>query len=177
MSFTNIKNCDPLYIYAGAGVRNDMGTHYSIAQNSASLRDWAWEAAEFIHSRYDGVESLLCLCYRGFSGVALATAVSLAYSFKYDRQLNLLYVRKGKESPHGCPIEMNFDENEVEIETCIFVDDFIDGGGTFCQVKASTEGCLGKKDWIAICQRLWRVGSPPLWPEALDYEKMVYFPE
>lgn len=177
MSFTNIKNSNVnLYSSTGFGYKNMVGTHYSLAQNSRALRDWAWDAAEFIHTKYGGVENMVAFCYRGFSGVAMATALSMAYAVKYDIQLNLLYVRKFGEKSHGCPSELNFDDNDTRIEECVFVDDFIDGGGTFCQVKGSVEAIVGKTDWICLCQRVYVLHEPGLWPEGLDYQEMYYFP-
>lgn len=177
MPFTNIKSSSVTeFNKYGFGYKNCMGTHYSLAQNSRSLRNWAYDAAEFIHAKYSGVENMVCFCYRGFSGVAMATALSMAYAVKYDIQLNLLYVRKFKEKSHGSPSELNFDDNETRIEECVFVDDFIDSGETFCQVKSSVEAIVGKTDWICLCQRIFVLYEPAFWPEELDYEKMYYFP-
>lgn len=180
MSFTNINSAllSNVNLFDGyRGIKNTLGTHYSIGQNACELRDWAYKAAEFIHNRYGGAESLVCFCYRGFSGISMATALAMVYSIKYDIQLNLMYIRKENEKSHGAPTELSFDENENQILECVFVDDFIDGGGTFCQTKSIVQGVLGRTKWICLTQRLYSYFDPILWPEELEYKEVYYFPK
>lgn len=107
--------------------------HYSIAQNVGVLSSWSRDSARNIHRTFSHDDNITALIYSGMSGIALATAVQLAYYSEYEKKLQMIYVRKENEFSHGNAVEFNFIPYESGNNTnhnLIFVDDFIDTGDT-----------------------------------------------
>jgi hypothetical protein len=81
-----------------------MSTHYSLGQKTARLFKWAEESAvlvdKLITEKY-GSEGVPVFCYRGMSGVAHATALSLRWFTDHGVEPLMIYVRKPGEDSHG----------------------------------------------------------------------------
>lgn len=116
-----------------------MTTHYSNAQNTKDLNVWAESSAHTLIRNCNKKDFHPVLCYSGMSGVALATALSLALQrldpyFKFD----MMYVRKPNEDSHGGNIEVTvglFSGNQHKKAVGVFIDDFIEEGKTFRYVR------------------------------------------
>jgi len=111
-------------------------SHYSLAQKPAALSKWAREIVKSFE--FNEIKDPV-LVYRGMSGIACATALSLALQ---EKKINcsMIYVRKPEEISHGNPIEF-YGEGCIANEYCskelvsisgtlVFVDDFIVEGAT-----------------------------------------------
>lgn len=120
-------------------------THYSYSQNPMKLAAWAKKkAAAMAEGR--AKREYFVLCYAGMSGVSFATALSLAlHAIKVPH--GMCYVRKANEVSHGLTKEVNVTLKANNIIVPVFVDDFIDCGGTFSRVMVEvTSESLGC-DW------------------------------
>lgn len=116
-------------------------SHYSLAQEPLLMIPWAKKIAYKIDAKYRNSPILPVLIYRGMSGVAHATAVSLMYTLETGKTLGMIYVRKSNEKSHGSSIEYDSDfiyrENNPNKIDLIFIDDFISSGETFaCCLEA-----------------------------------------
>jgi hypothetical protein len=76
-------------------------THYSHSQEPTHLWAKTNQAAQFLLDHPPSKPENLVLVYRGLSGVAGATAVSLAYHQLTGKALAMLYVRKRGEKSHS----------------------------------------------------------------------------
>lgn len=105
-----------------------MTTHYSRAQDPESLYDWAKSLIK--NCEEEGIDvARFRLLYSGMSGVATATALSIAIYNHTAKTVGMVYVRKEHEKSHGSPTENNisvYDEPPI----LVFVDDFICDGNT-----------------------------------------------
>ncbi len=109
-------------------------SHYSNAFKTPRLLKWADRMAASLAKLYEKRESRPIFTYSGMSGIATATALSLAIArsnnpFCYG----MMYVRKEYEQCHGSPIEYDFNFDEYYIGSngdFVFVDDFIRSGTT-----------------------------------------------
>jgi hypothetical protein len=95
----------------------------------------ATQATQFLLDHPPSKPDNLVLVYRGLSGVAGATAVSLAYHQLTGKALAMLYVRKrGEKSHSGTVIEVVSTVSRPGGNTKrfhpVFVDDLIDTGST-----------------------------------------------
>ena len=114
-------------------------THYSNAQTTTKLNNWAERKAKVIIARYKQASpdqrKPPLFCYTGMSGVSHATALSLALKRQSPRfKFGMAYVRKDNERSHGCDVEHCFKGFPIEYEG-IFVDDFVCNGNTYNRVK------------------------------------------
>lgn len=110
-----------------------MGTHYTPTQNPMELASTASHlAAQVAHhfKRHNGYRP--ALCYRGMSGVAVATAVMLALWTDHRIRAGMCYIRKRGEDSHGQPVENDL-PGAGNYVGC-FVDDFVSGGATMGKV-------------------------------------------
>jgi orotate phosphoribosyltransferase len=108
-------------------------THYSAAQDPARLARIADRNAtkliEYMTANYP--DCIPVLMYRGMSGIANATAVSLALHAKGYKKHRMIYVRKKNEDSHGCDVETSVSFTDPDKVVLVFVDDFISSGETF----------------------------------------------
>lgn len=100
-------------------------THYSLAQNTKKMKLWATGMSLSIFDKE--VENPV-LVYSGMSGVAAATALSIALD-NIGVEFGMIYVRKENEESHGEKIEYEIPDR-FNSRTYIFVDDFIASGET-----------------------------------------------
>lgn len=111
--------------------------HYSIAHNPEILSSWSLKAARNIYETFSDKNISTVLIYSGMSGIALATAVQLAYYHEFKKPLQMIYVRKENEISHGNPVEFEYihryEYNDRSECNLIFVDDFIDSGATLAR--------------------------------------------
>jgi orotate phosphoribosyltransferase len=113
---------------------------------------WAADLIAKCRDRKNKTKKIPILCYSGMSGVAAATALSLALlelnpKFKF----RMAYVRKKGEDSHGNSVEHDLEDHtdtEWEKTFLVFVDDFVSSGasrkyvvlncyGQFCRKKMS----------------------------------------
>jgi len=109
---------------------------YSLAQQPAALGKWAKEIVKSFE--FNEIKDPV-LVYRGMSGIACATALSLPLQ-KKKINCSMIYVRKPEEISHGHPIEFygegciaqEFSSKELAsiTGTLVFVDDFMVSGKT-----------------------------------------------
>ena len=111
-------------------------THYSLAQNTKMLKVWAARMSLSVLDR--GIYQPV-LVYSGMSGIAAATALSIALD-NIGVQFGMIYVRKENEKSHGHVTEYEIPEG-FDSCTYIFVDDFICEGDTrnWCESKLDGE--------------------------------------
>lgn len=71
-------------------------------------------------------------CYSGMSGVAHATALSMAWLRRYGPTFGMVYVRKRSEShdTHGKPVEYSIGQVQHCLARLVFVDDTVCSGRT-----------------------------------------------
>jgi hypothetical protein len=101
--------------------------HYSnYAQNPSRLNKIANKFAKYLIDQYPA--RTLILVYRGFSGIALATALGVALARKKKRP-GFIYVRKEKEDSHGKRLEIHSPRN-LKDPIFIICDDFVSSGET-----------------------------------------------
>lgn len=120
-------------------------THYSLGLEPNKLAEWATKAAERLRGKLrdpkSGRYAQPILCFRGFSGIAHATALALAYRSRYGGAFGMIYVRKSREQSHGKCREWNLaplDDVKGKVWRLVFVDDFQETGATFqITVKAA----------------------------------------
>ena len=109
-----------------------MTTHYSQAQKSERLLNWADAASKKIHENCNMRHPVLM--FSGYSGSATATALMLAYYRNYGVELGMMYVRKPNEDSHGHSVEENITSrtgDKNKLRWYIFVDDTISSGKTY----------------------------------------------
>lgn len=138
--------------------------HYSNALNPQMLSEWANRAAAFLvdqWSQHNRGRELPVLCYRGMSGIASATALSVALATNHPRfSFGMLYLRKSGEQSHGncCHYNTIGEGSNADYTRkqwhFVFVDDFICDGGT---LEATFRGA---KDVEANI--IWQPKSPML---------------
>lgn len=105
-------------------------SHYtgSLALKPDKLEEWADKVASTLPMFLQGKRPLFC--YSGMSGIAHATALSLAYYQHHGACFGMLYVRKPEERSHGSRVESNISGVENENSVLVFVDDFVSSGET-----------------------------------------------
>lgn len=118
-------------------------SHYSNAQRPRELyTNAAQQVQDKLVRAYNGRSDVRpVLCYQGMSGIASATAVRLYLHLNFPMfTCGMLYVRKPDEKSHGSRVEIEYphgwsmnDEGRARLEA-VFVDDFIDSGGTLRDV-------------------------------------------
>ena len=113
--------------------------HYSLGQRPLLLASWAKKAATQLRKTLEkefGPDARPIFVYRGMSGIAHATALSLEWerrSRSWMRQLpgSFAYVRKPNEKSHGCEVEFEIAPNLDNAPIIpVFVDDFVSSGET-----------------------------------------------
>lgn len=122
-------------------------THYGMAMGApAALGAWAREAAkdlsfllEELGDTERGVAVDPLLVYRGMSGVASATAMSLALC-RVRVPHGMAYVRKPGEKSHGKSVELSIPHRSAH-QLLVFVDDLVASGDTR---EASTVAVMGE---------------------------------
>lgn len=143
--------------------RSFNSTHYSLAQEPPMLIAWAREAAEkLIAATPEG--SAPILCYSGMSGVAHATALSVALYNRGHTNFGMVYARKENEKSHGAPVEKCISHVEGN-RVLVFVDDLIDTGATRDRaIRRAREACqdydLGDY-YLALCGRRVTLDKEP----------------
>lgn len=149
--------------------------HYSCAQRPSELSAWAKKAADlmvdlfpnlrserekqpynnaFMARRFDPV-----LIYRGMSGAASATALSLELYSRYGVVVQMAYVRKPGENSHGERVEtdVNYEQrkngcDEVLLSP-VFVDDFVATGNTLAAALTEADRVLSlEHDEVHVLQ-------------------------
>lgn len=107
-----------------------MTTHYSLSLNPGKLsRAAKHKAAQLVYKLRDNEVPILI--YRGMSGIAAATALSLALD-TMGRECGMIYVRKDNEYSHG---NDNYERAMPaicmgQVFVMVFVDDFCSSGRT-----------------------------------------------
>lgn len=110
-------------------------SHYSRAQQPGPLMKWSLDAAQelvLMFSAGEYKDFYPVLVYTGMSGIATATALSLAIGDERLR-FGMMYVRKEGEKSHGTGVETCNVETNLPIKF-IFCDDFISNGDTCIRV-------------------------------------------
>lgn len=143
--------------------------HYSNAMKTESLTEWAECAARKISEDEDIKEYTPVLAYRGMSGIASATALSIALH-GIGIEFEMFYVRKEGEKSHGESYEMSFFPSANQRFLIIFVDDFIVTGDTYHGVIDKVNRALAYFERIYACAMSGRVGE-----RIGDSERMGYF--
>jgi hypothetical protein len=105
-------------------------THYSLAMTPDVLSDWANKCAMGVRKIVRRRKVRPVFCYAGMSGVAHATALSMAYQRRYGAEFGMIYVRKPNEKTHGQDIEHSLSPVRNHTAMLVFVDDLVDGGNT-----------------------------------------------
>ena len=128
-----------------------MYSHYSKAQSPKEMYSFAKKAAKALIEWADKNNYHPVLCYSGMSGIATATAISIALhnkrpSFEYG----MIYVRKENEKSHGFRTEMA----NADCGVLVFVDDFIDSGDTMKYVCAKVSECSPEVVQLEIIPKL-----------------------
>ncbi|WCA46204.1 hypothetical protein [Caulobacter phage DCM] len=121
------------------------GSHYSLAQSTAGLAFWAAGAARDLRKLLRPDE-LPVFAYRGMSGCAAATALSLAYLQAYGQSFGMIYVRKDSEKSHGSAIEADITRVQQGPTVLVFVDDFVANGTTRWKVMSKAREWLRRVD-------------------------------
>lgn len=128
-------------------------THYSYAQQPGILSKTAKQMAHEVVSlsKKKKTNNIPVLCYTGMSGVANATAVSLAIHDMYPEfEFYMAYVRKEGEHSHGRDdIEYSRSPSTWEMPYgtfAVFVDDLIDSGKTKKRVVEAIKHNLPRID-------------------------------
>lgn len=103
--------------------------HYSKSQQPLKLKSWAESHAQAISERIKGTTVHPVLFYRGMSGVASATALSIELS-NLGILCDMLYVRKPCEDSHGNAVESHITGPDSSERLPVFVDDFVCSGAT-----------------------------------------------
>ncbi len=118
-------------------------THYSDAHNPRKLKAWAEKTANVLLPIIQGSPTPLMFCYRGMSGVAVTTALSLALQNLREKKVKgftkirfeFAYVRKPNEKSHGVDVECSRGYYGLRRpHRYILVDDFIDSGSTMTSI-------------------------------------------
>lgn len=127
----------------------DETTHYSPAQLTENLAKWAQKTAKKLP-----MDRPYLMIYSGMSGVALATALSLAMARVKKLDFAMMYVRKSTESAHsGKQDQISYpSHSRREDRTLLFVDDLIDSGDTFerCLAAAKSQAPVTDKMYLAL---------------------------
>lgn len=112
-------------------------SHYSRAQKPAELRANTIKTGKILASLTLGRDEELVLVYRGMSGIATATAMSLwwhstTYKDAKGRGLSMAYVRKDSEvnDCHGDRVETEWSSEHARSRrlNLVFIDDFVSSG-------------------------------------------------
>jgi len=128
------------------------GSHYGPSMKAKRLRAWSEIAARRLVQYCTAESKIPVLMYRGMSGVAAATALSLQIPENF--RFIMAYVRKPEEESHGKPVQwadshQKIDEEDegepYEQKDCIFVvvDDFISSGDTVCAIINGVQKLIG----------------------------------
>ena len=105
-------------------------THYSLAQNSKLLTQFAEAASLKILEITDNRPDQAVLVYRGFSGTTAATAITVVQAMQGLEPSSLVYIRKKEEKTHGRSDAETNTSLYYDIQFVFFVDDFIQTGAT-----------------------------------------------
>lgn len=133
-----------------------MSTHYSCALDPVELSSFADSTADTLIAllETEGIAmSRVFLAYRGLSGIALATALSLSILKKTNVAVGMTCVRKPPDylNSHGYAIEKSADYGENSY--IVFVDDFISSGATLKEIHDK----IHKAAYVHInCIVLWK---------------------
>lgn len=103
--------------------------HYSLAHQPLELNAWAQQTATKLKKKLGKYHPIFI--YRGMSGIATFTALSIAYATKFGSDsFSAMYVRKPNEDAHGLDVEYDINVQASDPSIFVFVDDFICGGST-----------------------------------------------
>ena len=146
-------------------------SHYSKAHEPRLLSDWAEIKAGAIIAAFNATpvskRQPPLLCYSGMSGIAHATALSIAlYRVSPRFRFGMAYVRKSGEKSHGITVESRTQGDYTKYKP-IFVDDFIDTGKTFKRVKQMISGEFGL-DVKTVCLYNSTIGRKAIRAESLE---------
>lgn len=126
---------------------NYLPSHYSKALKPNDLYEVAQNRAKEIVATVTEKDPILV--FTGFSGIALATAVSIELS-KLNFEFHMLMVRKEGESNHCHGESIQSSISRIHKDCCfIFVDDFIDSGKTLSRMDTVVSKFGGIK---YVCQ-------------------------
>lgn len=110
-----------------------MSSHYSQAFTPNFSTKCRYAAKELAR-QFEGLgKGYPVLCYTGFSGVTAATMLAM-YLSELGLRVEQIYVRKPGEKSHGSHVEFS-NRNLGQHAVPVFVDDFVDTGGTHNMVK------------------------------------------
>lgn len=119
-------------------------THYSDAHNPKKLKAWAEKTATVLLPIIQASPTPVMFCYRGMSGVAVTTALSLALQNLREKKVKgftkirfeFAYVRKPGVESHGLDVECSQGYSGLSYKNYrfILVDDFIESGDTMSAV-------------------------------------------
>lgn len=139
--------------------------HYSCAQRPSELSAWAKKAADKLvdlfpnllrgerekqpyNNAFKALRLDPVLIYRGMSGAASATALSLELYSRYGVVVQMAYVRKPDEKSHGERVESDIyyeqrkgGSDEVLLSP-VFVDDFVATGNTLAAALKEADRVL-----------------------------------
>ena len=115
-------------------------SHYSYAMATDQLVEWAKDVATALPLKLSGAKPIFA--YRGMSGVAHATALSIAYYGEHGPAYGMIYVRKRDETPHGLYVETSLKAVRCTRSCLVFVDDFVASGATMRSVVEAADNEL-----------------------------------
>ena len=124
-------------------------THYSLAFKPAELSRWAVKEAKRLANLFVNTKGLPVLVYTGLSGVSTATALAIELD-KYQVKYGMAYIRKGRESSHGCDMEHTYNLWNCHDYYMVFVDDFVDMGDTTRRCYKKLANTYGKPTGIVF---------------------------
>jgi uracil phosphoribosyltransferase len=114
------------------------GAHYGESMDPHHMMTWAARVAEHFEEKHRVIPILV---YRGMSGIATATHLSVALE---NRDINhgMIYVRKDEERSHGSDIERRNLPAADDKYIFVFCDDFVCGGDTLRQTMRKCQKSL-----------------------------------
>ena len=121
--------------------KGSRGSHYSLAF-AEDLLDFGLQGAEVLEEITNGHPDRACLFYRGMSGIALATAITMAQLAAGSKKSHQVYIRKSNEESHGGPVELSSWARNPEY--FVFVDDFVCSGTTFRAALAGLREAISR---------------------------------
>ncbi len=134
----------------------DGGSHgYSLALRPDLLRKWADMSVGLLPGALAGRSPVFI--YRGFSGIAMGTAIILA--LKHSQDYGVIMCRKEGEKTHGGEQEYSISRiKDKKKWVLVFVDDLIDSGRTRREVFRSAQS------YMEACDRYREDSDQYYWP-------------
>jgi hypothetical protein len=133
-------------------------SHYSWGQEPDRLIRWSHEKALELDHLLDEIEPrspIPIFCYRGMSGTAHATALSLAWYSIIRKPFGMIYVRKPEEDSHG---NSHYERALGQVEghaILVFVDEQISSGDTQRETLRKARACIDEFNIIRTQNDGW----------------------